>query len=261
MKLGVVGGSGLYEMEGLEVGKLERVSTPYGPPSADYRVGRYQDVEVVFLPRHGVPHSIPPHRVNYRANIFGFRELGVTQILSISATGAVNPDLKPGALVLLDQIVDLTSGRETTFFDGPRIHHVDFTVPYCSEMQDIIEMAGKETGVPLQRGGTYVCTNGPRLETAAEIRLYSGFGADVVGMTGMPEAVLARELEICFGALSVVTNMAAGLTVGRLTTREVVGSMRDAHKKLSVLLTGSFRSLCLRPRSCDCGSALQDSSL
>jgi len=261
MKLGVIGGSGLYEMKGLDVCGFENVSTPYGPPSADYRIGRFQDAEVIFLPRHGVPHSIPPHRVNYRANLFGFRELGVSQVLSISATGGLHPDMKPGTLVLLDQIVDLTSGRESTFFNGPEIHHVDFTEPYCPEMREILGAAAEEAGVALHCGGTYVCTNGPRLETAAEIRLFSGFGADVVGMTGMPEAVLARELELCYGALSVVTNLAAGLSGGRLTTTEVVQTMHESRQRLSLLLAGAYARLCSRPRSCTCGSALLDSSL
>jgi len=261
LKLGVIGGSGLCEMEGLDVLQLESVSTPFGNPSAEYRIGRFRNSEIVFLPRHGSPHSIPPHEVNYRANMFGFRELGVTQILSISATGGLSEDLSPGTFVLINQVIDMTTGRLSTFFDGPEVRHIDFTEPYCPNMRAVLKAAAAAARIPLRPSGTYLCTNGPRLESRAEIRLFSAFGADVVGMTGMPEAALARELELCYTGIAVVTNLAAGLALTKLTTTEVVQNMNASMQKLSLLLTESFPRLCSRTPACTCHSALRDSAL
>jgi len=260
-KIGVIAGSGLYEMEGLAVKEILRLETPYGCPSDGYRLSELDGIEVVFLPRHGAPHRISPHRLNYRANVFGFKELGVEQIVSINAVGGINPHIHSGSIVLLDQVVDQTSGREASFFNGPEVVHVDFTDPYCPEMRSVFHAASKNSGIRINPTGTYICTNGPRLESRAEIRMFAGMGADVVGMTGMPEATLVRELEICLASICVVTNLAAGVSGSRLTTNEVVGTMNASMDGLKQLLKAAFPVLASRKRSCYCREALKDARM
>lgn len=261
-RIGVIAGSGLYEVEGLKTVGKETVKTPYGPPSGSYTITKTADgTEIVFLPRHGSPHEIPPHRVNYRANIFGFKELGAEVILSVSATGGINRDFAPGSLVLLDQIMDFTSGRESTFNDGPQVVHVDFTNPFCGRVRELILTAASRLNIEVQPHGTYVCTNGPRLESEAEIRMFSSLGADIVGMTAMPEAVLAREMEICYAGISVVTNPAAGISGRKLTTTEVVETMKNTAGELKRLIFSLIPDLAGDPRSCPCGEALKEAKL
>lgn len=235
-EIGIIAGSGLQELGCEDLLETRRIETPYGEPSAQYRLCNIDGKEVVFLPRHGIPHHIPPHRINYRANLWGFREFGVREVISINAVGGIRETLRPGDIVLPDQIIDQTHGRENTYFDRDEVVHIDFTEPFCNELRELIFCAGERKGIPLVRGGTYVCTNGPRLETKAEIRYFSTVGADIVGMTLMPEASLARELEICFASISVVTNYAAGISGFKLTTTEVVETMRSSIEKIRTLL-------------------------
>jgi 5'-methylthioadenosine phosphorylase len=260
MAIGLIGGSGLYEIEGLSISKEVSLSTPYGPSSSTYKIGTIEGAEVVFLPRHGIPHSIPPHLVNYRANIWGFKSLGVDRIIAVNATGGINRDMPPGTLVLQDQILDKTSGRINTFYDAGQVVHVDFTNPYCREMRELCIAAANDTGLPLITTATYMCVNGPRLETAAEIRYFSQIGADIVGMTAMPEAVLARELEICLLGISAVTNYAAGIMDKKLTVTEVVDSMRNSNGLIKRLLRALLPRI-PEIRSCRCKEALKDAGL
>lgn len=256
-----MGGSGLYEIEGLKITKEVHISTPYGEPSSVYKIGTIGDKEIVFLPRHGIPHSIPPHKINYRANIWGFRTLGVERIISVSAVGGINKNLYPGDIVLLDQIIDMTYGaRESTFYDKDKVVHIDFTYPYCPEMRYFIVKASQNIGLPIKFTGTYICVNGPRLETAKEIQFFSLIGADVVGMTAMPEASLARELEICISGISVVTNHAAGISESKLTTTEVVETMKQSIDRIKSLLKEVIRHI-PPARACPCKDALKDSEL
>jgi len=261
MKIGLIGGSGLYDIDGLEITKEISISTPYGTPSSVYKIGTINDKEIILLPRHGIPHSIPPHKINYRANIWGFKLLGVERIVSVSAVGGINKEMPPSSIVILDQIIDLTSGdRESTFYDKDKVVHIDLTNPYCPETKKYIITASTKTGIPIKEAGTYVCTNGPRLETAKEIQFFSMIGADVVGMTAMPEAALARELEICFSGISVVTNYAAGISEKKLTTTEVVETMKGSIDHIKVLI----KELTLhipRSRNCPCKDALKDAEL
>jgi 5'-methylthioadenosine phosphorylase len=258
MAIGLIGGSGLYEMEGLDIIKDVSISTPYGDPSSAYKIGTIDDKEIIFLPRHGIPHSIPPHKINYRANIWGFKSLGVERIISVSAVGGINKDMVPGSVVLLNQIIDMTYGaRASTFYDKDKVVHVDFTNPYCQEMRDFIVQASQDIGIQIKETGTYVCVNGPRLETAKEIQFFSTIGADVVGMTAMPEASLARELEICMAGISVVTNYAAGISGSRLTTTEVVETMRNSTERIKSLIKESIVKMPLL-RTCLCKEALKD---
>lgn len=258
--IGVIGGSGLYDVPDLKIKDSVKVSTPYGEPSDLYRTGRWSDSEVVFLPRHGSGHNIQPHKVNYRANIWGFRELGAGQIISICSSGGISPGMKPGMIAVPDQIIDMTHGRSSTFYDGDDVIHVDFTEPFCPDMRRYVASAAASAGVAVINSGLYVCTNGPRLETAAEIRTYAGWGADMVGMTLMPEAVLARELELCFTCIAVITNFAAGIVARKLTTKEVLSSMQSSKETLSSVLTAFF-SAETGPSSCGCRQTLKEAKI
>lgn len=257
--IGIIGGSGLYKIEGIAFKEEKDISTPYGKPSASYRIGELGGIEVAFLPRHGSPHKIAPHKINYRANIWGFREIGVKRIISVSAVGGINPQMKPGDIVVLDQIIDMTENRASTFYDD-EVVHIDFTEPYCLELRNAILESGERTGVSLKDRATYLCVNGPRLETAAEIKAFSLLGADVVGMTGMPEASLARELELCFSGISVVTNYAAGISGKKLTTTEVVEKMTETIEKIKLLLKETIGLLQVN-RNCNCKDALKDAKM
>lgn len=261
MPIGLIGGSGLYDIDGLEIREEISLSTPYGAPSSTYKLGNLDGTELVFLARHGVPHRIPPHKVNYRANMWGFKSLGVEKIISIGAVGGINSGMPPGSIVILDQIIDMTMGaRAATFYDEEKVVHVDFTHPYCAEVRGIFIQAAEYISLPVKKSGTYICVNGPRLETEKEIEFFSFIGADVVGMTAMPEAALARELEMCCTGISVVTNYAAGIAGARLTTTEVVEAMRNSLDAIKTLLTAALPHIPVH-RSCTCKDALKEAGI
>lgn len=210
--LAIIGGSGLTTLSNLDVSHREVVRTPYGEPSGALVFGQICGQPAVFLPRHGYGHSIPPHMVNYRANLWALHHLKVRGIISVASVGGIRADLQPGDVVLPNQIIDYTWGRKSTFFDGleSSVRHVDFTEPYDAELTRLIAEAAAALSIPAKIGGVYAATQGPRLETAAEINRLERDGADIVGMTGMPEAVLARELGLPYAAISVIANHAAG---------------------------------------------------
>ncbi|ACX52098.1 methylthioadenosine phosphorylase [Ammonifex degensii KC4] len=234
--IAVIGGTGVYDPHLLEDPREEKVVTSYG----EVRVfcGKWRGKEVAFLPRHGTAHSVPPHRINYRANIAGLKKLGVRFILATAAVGSLNPQLKPGEFVVVDQFLDFTKRRESTFFDGgpEGVVHVDFTQPYCPELRELLVRAARTLRLPVHDKGTYVCTEGPRFETPAEIKMFQHLGGDLVGMTGVPEVVLAREAEICYAAVALVTNFAAGIAPYRLSHEEVVAMMKSKEEELRKLL-------------------------
>jgi len=208
-RIGIIGGSGV---ERPEAGFAETVvDTPYGPARAWTGAGEHEDV--VFLSRHGIDHDVPPHRVNYLANIKALQMLGVDRVIASFAVGGIADDIPPGAIVAPDQVIDLTSGRESTYFDGGEsgLKHTPFTEPFSPRLREAIVAKGADHGLTIRPTGTYICTNGPRFETAAEIRMAKIMGADVVGMTAMPEAILARELEIHYAGIAVSVNWAAGI--------------------------------------------------
>lgn len=213
MSIGIIGGSGLERFEGLEATQPLRLETAYGRPSSPLISARLAGHAVVFLSRHGESHAIAPHEINYRANIRAMKDAGVVGILSVATVGGLRQDLGPGVLALPDQLIDYTSGRIGTFFQGPDapVTHVDFTHPYDERLRGLLRAAAQTLGHPVVETATYGCTQGPRLETAAEIRRMRQDGCDLVGMTGMPEAVLARELAIPYATLAVVANHAAGV--------------------------------------------------
>ncbi|KAF7598563.1 MAG: S-methyl-5'-thioadenosine phosphorylase [Candidatus Dactylopiibacterium carminicum] len=210
--IAIIGGSGLSKLSTLDIDRREVVRTPYGEPSGALQFGHICDQQTVFIARHGYGHTIPPHAVNYRANIWALKHAGAEAIISVASVGGIAERFKPGSLLVPDQIIDYTWGRKSTFFDGPdqEVVQVDFTDPYDSGLRQRILTASAKAGETIFDGGTYAATQGPRLETAAEITRLERDGADVVGMTGMPEAVLARELELPYAAILVVANHAAG---------------------------------------------------
>lgn len=210
----IIGGTGLYQLTGLSVTRRQVVRTPYGETSSALTYGRIgESEEIVFLARHGYGHTLAPHRINYRANLWALHEVGVRRIVSVATVGGIGMGCTPGSIVVPDQVIDYTHGRSNTYFEGgdQAVAHVDMTLPYGADMRAHLIKAAAACGIKVKDGGTYGCTQGPRLETAAEIKRMARDGCDLVGMTGMPEAALARELDIDYAALCVVSNHAAGM--------------------------------------------------
>jgi 5'-methylthioadenosine phosphorylase len=204
--IGIIGGSGLYELEGLTDVRWRRVRTPFGDPSDEYCTGTFEGRPVVFLPRHGRGHRLAPTELNFRANVWGFKSLGVEWVVSVSAVGSMKDDIHPLDLVLPDQFVDMTRRRVSSFFGDGIVAHVGMAEPVCAQLGDLLEKAARATGARVQRGGTYVCIEGPQFSTRAESRVYRSWGVDVIGMTNMPEAKLAREAELCYATLALATD-------------------------------------------------------
>lgn len=210
-KVAVIGGSGLTSLAGLEVVQERWIETPYGAPSARVRRGRLAGVELYFLPRHGDDHHLPPHLVNYRANMWALCSLDIEAVVAVAAVGGIDPAMTPGRLAVPDQIIDYTWGRAHTYADANSVSHVDFTEPFDRALRGQLLSAADSAGVDVVDGGTYGATQGPRLETAAEVRRLSRDGCHMVGMTAMPEAALARELDLAYASLTACVNWAAGL--------------------------------------------------
>jgi 5'-methylthioadenosine phosphorylase len=204
--VGILGGSGVYELDGLANARWERVESPFGAPSDELLFGELHGVSLVFLPRHGRGHRIPPSEVNYRANIDALKRAGVTDLLSLSACGSLREGLSPGTFVLVDQFIDRTFGRERSFFESGLVAHVSMAHPVCRRLGEALEEAAREAGVPAVRGGVYLAMEGPQFSSLAESELYQGWGCDVIGMTNMPEAKLAREAELCYASVAMVTD-------------------------------------------------------
>jgi 5'-deoxy-5'-methylthioadenosine phosphorylase len=238
-ELAIIGGSGLTSMETLEIIRREVIHTPYGEPSAPITFGMLDGMEVAFLPRHGSGHTIPPHQINYRANMWAVKQIGVERVLGIAAVGGITAAMAPGYIVIPDQIIDYTWGRGHTFFEDELNHvtHIDFTQPYCEELRQALLEAGVKSKQEVIAGGTYGATQGPRLETAMEINKMERDGCDLVGMTGMPEAALARELELCYASCSVVANWAAGKgDGGEITMEEIEHSLVTGMERVRKLI-------------------------
>lgn len=211
-KLAIIGGTGMTELDGLEIIRREAVYTPYGETSGFLVFGKLNEKEICFLPRHGHSHTIPPHKVNYRANIWALASMGITDVIAVNAVGGIADNTPPGKVVIPDQIIDYTYGREHTFFDGSstKVQHIDFTQPYTESLRNELITAAKLAGVEIVGAGVYGVKQGPRLETAAEVNCLENDGCTLIGMTGMPEAALARELGLSYVSCSFVVNWAAG---------------------------------------------------
>jgi 5'-methylthioinosine phosphorylase len=228
--LAIIGGTGLTQLSDLKIIKREQFSTPYGSPSAEFVTGELNNSRVIFLARHGNPHTIAPHQINYRANIWGLKQLGVEQIIAVAAVGGITGKMAPAHIAIPDQIIDYSYGRKQTFFEEDTVTHIDFTYPYSQKLRSRLISAAAQAGIKISPLGTYGCTQGPRLETAAEIQRMERDGCDLVGMTGMPEAALAKELEMDYATISVVANWAAGKSEGEITMAEIE---RHLHKGMA----------------------------
>jgi len=256
-KLAVIGGTGVYDPSMLRDVTRVDLDTPFGRVSC--QSGVLAGKQVAFIPRHGSRHSIPPHLINYRANIWALKKLGVRKIIATTAVGSLNPSMKPGEFVLPDQFLDFTKSRVSTFYDGGErgVVHLDLTHPYCPKLGRYMASVAKKLNLKAHAGGCYVCTEGPRFETPAEIKAFSLLGGDLVGMTGVPEAVLAREAEMCYVTVSMVTNFAAGISKEYLTHREVLDTMQLAAEHTRRLIAGTIENT--DPDSqCDCQQALRE---
>jgi 5'-methylthioadenosine phosphorylase len=255
--VGVFGGSGFYSF--LDDVEEVQIDTPYGPPSGPLSVGKIEGTAVAFLPRHGTKHQHPPHRVPYRANAWAMKELGVTRVVGPCAAGSLQPQVKPGSFVVCDQLVDWTSGREDTFYDGPETTHIGFAEPYCPEMRRVAVQEGRGLALDLHDRGTVVCVQGPRFSTRAESELFRQQGWEVINMTQYPEAVLARELELCYLNVALITDYdvgAEGEDVEPVSHERVIKVFNENLAKLRDLL---FRVVPGLPseRSCPCATALE----
>jgi 5'-deoxy-5'-methylthioadenosine phosphorylase len=238
--LAIIGGSGLTQLSSLEVVRRQIVRTPYGEPSGALIFGRIASSEVVFLARHGHGHTIPPHEVNYRANVSALSEVGATRVVSVASVGGIRADLGPGTLLVPHQIIDYTWGRKMTFHEGveSQVTHIDFTDPYDESLRAVLLDAARVAGEKIVDGGVYAATQGPRLETAAEITRFERDGADVVGMTGMPEAALAREAGLPYAAINVVANYAAGRgdSLHRIEFAHIEATLQEAMARVHRIL-------------------------
>lgn len=259
-RFAVIGGSGVYDPTLLEGIREEKLTNEFG--SASVAIGRYRGREVAFMARHGAGHSVPPAQINYRANIRALKDLGVEYCISTSAVGSLDETAPPGSFVLVDGFLDFTKARPVTFFDGGDhgVAHVDVTDPYCPTLGTIVMGCGAKAGIEVRMGGTYVCCEGPRYETAAEIRMFQKLGGTVVGMTNVPECVLARESEICYRTICIVTNFAAGISPTKLTHKEVVELMGQRIEPLKRLVFDSLMAIDEGTRTCSCATALQGAS-
>ncbi len=255
--IGIFGGSGFYRL--LDDIEEMPLATPYGPPSAPMRVGRLEGVEVAFMPRHGDEHTLPPHRINYRANVWAMKEVGVRRILGPCAVGSLKPELEPGTFVICDQFVDRTKSREATFYDGPQTTHVSAADPYCKDLGAVLSQAGREEGIPVVEGGTVAVIEGPRFSTRAESRWFAAAGFDVVNMTQYPECWLARELELCYANISLVTDYDVGLEgiphVAPVSAEVAFGVFRDNLDRLRALLHRALPRIGPQPEDA-CSTAL-----
>lgn len=237
-RLAVIGGSGLLALPGLEIPQPVMPAMPWGAPSAPVTLGKFKDCELLFLPRHGPGHTIPPHRINYRANIQALKDCEATEIIAVNAVGGITPAMTPGRIVIPAQLIDYTYGRDNTFQgDAPRpVKHIDFTRPYTEALRRQLIAAGEETGGDVYAGGSHAVTQGPRLETAAEIERLERDGSDIVGMTGMPEAALARELDLGYACCALVVNRAAGKSDGIISMDIIQHNLKRGMRRVLALL-------------------------
>ena len=257
--IGIIGGSGLYEMEGLSGAREVSLDTPFGKPSDAFVVGTLEGRRVAFLARHARGHRILPHELPFQANLFAMKLLGVERILSVSAVGSLKEQYAPLHMLIPDQFVDRTRARKSTFFGRGLVGHVGFARPFCKELQGLLAGACAESGVTHHQGGAYVCIEGPHFSTRAESELYRSWGMDVVGMTNLQEAKLAREAEICYVTLALVTDYDCWHPDhDAVTVEQVMGNLGQNSQNAKRVLRAAIRKLdVLRPRSCECASALK----
>ncbi|MFC1616978.1 S-methyl-5'-thioadenosine phosphorylase [Candidatus Margulisiibacteriota bacterium] len=258
MKIGIIGGSGFYSF--LEHMQEIEVDTPYGKPSDKLALGTYKGKELVFLPRHGKGHTIPPHLVNYRANIHALKTAGVGYILTAAAAGSLQHGLKPGDFVVVDQFIDRSKGRQDTYFEGPKIAHISCAQPYCPTLGELAYKALQEHNLPAHEAGTVVVVNGPRFSTKAESKWFTSMGAHLVNMTQYPEVILARESEICYANISLITDYDAGFEGDRPTvnTDEAMSMFKKNLDKLTAAILSTVEKIDIN-KDCSCHHSLDSS--
>lgn len=254
----MIGGSGLYAIEGLEDVKEVRVRTPFGPPSDAIVTGTLKGVRVAFLSRHGRGHRLSPSDINYRANIYALKSLGVSRVISVSAVGSMKEQIEPGQIVIADQFIDLTRRRASTFFEHGIVAHVAFGQPVCPQLAAVLQKAGHEIGAALHTGGVYLCIEGPQFSTQGESFLYRRWGVDVIGMTNMPEAKLAREAELCYATLALVTDYDCWHHAEASVTVEAILATLHRNVETAKGLLRKAVAGAAEPRTCGCGSALDN---
>jgi len=261
VRIGIVGGSGLYQMDGISNLEEAVIDTPFGKPSDSYRIGTLEGRKVAFLARHHRNHTILPSELNFRANIHGFKQLGVEWILSASAVGSLKEELKPLDVVLPDQFYDRTKSRISTFFGNGIVAHISFGDPICHVLSDVIGAAGADAGVPIKRGGTYVCMEGPQFSTQAESNTYRGWGMDLIGMTNLQEAKLAREAEICYSTMALVTDYDCWHPDhDSVTVADIIKNLTKNSENAQKIIRAAVKRLPV-DRSCKCGTSLQHAIL
>ncbi len=259
--IGIIGGSGLYSIEGLKDLQEKTLETPFGRPSDAYMTGTLGSTTVVFLPRHGRGHRISPSEINFRANIFGMKMLGVSRIISVSAVGSMKEQIRPGDIVIPDQFIDLTKQRTGTFFRDGIVAHVSMADPVCPVLSDILFAAGASSGIRMHKGGTYVCIEGPQFSSRAESSLYRQWGVDIIGMTNMPEAKLAREAEICYATLALATDYDCWYQgMKDVDVEDVVRIMNENVANAKKIIAAAIPRITGK-RGCACEHALQSSFL
>jgi 5'-methylthioadenosine phosphorylase len=258
MVIGVIGGSGLYEMEGLTDIRSVRVETPWGSPSDDLLVGRLGDTQMVFLPRHGRGHKIMPSEINYRANIYAMKKLGVERIISVSAVGSMREEIAPGDVVIPSQFFDHTKRRASTFFGDGVVAHVSMADPVCPSLSEVLYRASKGLGATVHKGGIYICIEGPQFSSRGESDIYRKWGVDVIGMTNMPEAKLAREAEICYATLALSTDYDCWHDGHGDVSVEDVIRILTKNVELAKGVIREAVSMIPEERDCICSRALQD---
>jgi 5'-methylthioadenosine phosphorylase len=257
-EIGIIGGSGLYEMEGFSDVREVAVETPFGPPSDHFMVGMLEGRRVAFLPRHARGHRILPHELNFQANIFGMKSLGVERILSVSAVGSLKEAYAPLHMVIPDQFVDRTTQRKSTFFGRGLVAHVAFAHPFCGDLSKVMAASCAEAGATHHVGGAYVCIEGPHFSTLAESQLYRSWGMDIVGMTNLQEAKLAREAEICYSTLAMITDYDCWHPEHDTVTAEyIIGNLGKNSATAKAVLKAAVRRIVPGPRECECASALK----
>lgn len=256
--IGIIGGSGLYEMEGITHLREERVTTPFGDPSDAYILGRLDGHTVAFLARHGRGHRLLPSELNFRANIYGFKVLGVQWIISASAVGSMREEIRPSDIVVPDQFFDRTRARASTFFGDGVVAHVSFADPVCPDLSELLFGVGRDLGARMHKGGTYLCMEGPQFSTRAESRIYRSWGVDVIGMTNLQEAKLSREAEICYATMALVTDYDVWHEAeGDVTVEKVIAILHKNVATAKAIVRGVIPMI--RPeRSCGCAHALKD---
>lgn len=255
VKIGVIGGSGIYDIEGITETRKQKIRTPFGDPSDTIVIGNLGGIPVAFLPRHGRGHFIMPSELNSRANIYALKSLGVEQIISISACGSLKEELKPRDIVIPDQLFDRTRQRPYTFFGEGIVAHIGFANPYCSELSGILYQVAKDLRLSVHLGGTYVCIEGPQFSTKAESKVFRSLGFSIIGMTNLPEAKLAREAEICYATLGLVTDYDVWKEGEEVTVERVVGNLLANIENVKKLIKAAIPRL-ERERKCECASAL-----